>query len=339
MLPTQATKQRSFGVISRNDGVVNQARTLWRRSSVWARIVCVMILGYAIVRFGAAVPKLVDRPHEYIGAENLRVLVMGEKYTVRLNTYKRPRYLRRLLQRLDGCAEIEEVQVVWSELDASPPDNPMEAYGMRNVPVRVERHETNSITNRFRPVLDISTEAVLSIDDDLLPTCAQLRFAFSVWRDNRATMVGYHPRNIDGDRYCAHDECAYLHGYHLVLTKMSFQHKRFLAQFASPALQPVHEHIDAQLNCEDIAMAFVVSDDSAGETLPLWVDAGAIEEQWEWYSLSRGIHSKKGLRTHEQIRSECVTIFRQHFQRPALTKKSFVKHASVEQAYHARYGS
>ena len=51
--------------------------------------------------------------------------------------------------------------------------------------VQFEVHSTNSLNNRFKRILPITTEAVLSIDDDLIIPCNSLESTFQVWLSNK----------------------------------------------------------------------------------------------------------------------------------------------------------
>mmetsp|Transcript_33024 Transcript_33024/g.104508 ORF Transcript_33024/g.104508 Transcript_33024/m.104508 type:complete len:382 (-) Transcript_33024:22-1167(-) len=319
---------------------------------LWRRYVALVVSSrlfrcLACLAGGAAVALLYvayinrDVPHQYVTPELLRAQLGGRKFTVRINTYRRMDFLTASINNLVKCPDIEEIQVVWSDVENDPPLELIEgrAADGHDVKLVVEVHETNTINNRFMPTIPIPTDAVLSIDDDLLPTCEQLRAGFQVWLENPETMVGYHPRHIAGNAYNQFDQLAYLNGYHMVLTKISFQHKKYFKAFETERLRPVREYIDERLNCEDIAMAFVVSEESG---LPgLWVDVGyKPKEMWMWYHIHRGIHSKLtgGKKDHTAIRSGCVEFFRSVFKEGTLTKKTYVKYSSAEMKYYDRYG-
>lgn len=52
-------------------------------------------------------------------------------------------------------------------------------------------YESNS---RFRPIEDLKTDAIFSVDDDVIVPCSTLDYAFSVWLTTPSTMVGFVPR-------------------------------------------------------------------------------------------------------------------------------------------------
>eukprot|EP00968_Pinguiococcus_pyrenoidosus_P021144 scaffold2679_cov251-Pinguiococcus_pyrenoidosus.AAC.16 len=252
---------------------------LWRSPKIARAVVCSLAVLALLVYLWR------DVPHEYLSLESIERSVQAEKYTVRLNTYKRNDFLRQSLANLDRCAEIAMIQVIWSDQDEAPPAQLKHLSSRGAGWIEFEVHQQNSINNRFLPKTEIPTEAVLSIDDDLLPTCAQLRAGFLVWRENRETMVGYHPRNIDNDVYSQFDQKAYLNGYHLVLTKIAFFHRKHLRHFQEDRFKQLRDFVDGRTNCEDLAMAFLVSEASC--LPPIWVDTGKPKEMWQWYHLTR----------------------------------------------------
>ena len=110
---------------------------------------------------------------------------LANKYTVRLNTWQRPLALKRGVRRMLACPEVAQVVVVWTD-PADPPSaaelagSKKAALGSNNKGdgvaggrVVVERHTINGLNQRFLPLATSSprTDGILSIDDDLMPTC------------------------------------------------------------------------------------------------------------------------------------------------------------------------
>ncbi len=48
-----------------------------------------------------------------------------------------------------------------------------------------EIHKTDKLSNRFKSSIPIPSEAVLSIDDDLIIPCTSLSIGFGVWLSNQ----------------------------------------------------------------------------------------------------------------------------------------------------------
>jgi Glycosyl transferase family 64 domain len=55
--------------------------------------------------------------------------------------------------------------------------------------LKFEVHSNNSLSNRFRPLIDIPTEAVLSIDDDLIVPCSEVERTAKIWAQSPRVLV------------------------------------------------------------------------------------------------------------------------------------------------------
>lgn len=115
--------------------------------------------------------------------------IYRSEFVVRVNTFRRPAQLSRFLDHYSDCPDVRSITVVWSDLDNPPP-----ALPVYRVNVSYEIHSSNSLNNRFRNLSTVSTEGVLSIDDDVIVTCKSLGFAYRVWQTSRRVLVGFSPR-------------------------------------------------------------------------------------------------------------------------------------------------
>lgn len=59
---------------------------------------------------------------------------------------------------------------------------------------RFDLNEEDNLNNRFKPIKDLRTDAIFSVDDDVIVPCSTMDFAFSVWQSASDTMVGFVPR-------------------------------------------------------------------------------------------------------------------------------------------------
>ncbi|OEL17926.1 Glycosyltransferase family 64 protein C4 [Dichanthelium oligosanthes] len=116
-------------------------------------------------------------------------------FAVVINTWRRHALLRRSVAHYAACAGVDAVHVVWSE-PRPPPEHLLRGVlnGTRRGNVRFEINEADSLNNRFRPIRGLKSDAVFSVDDDLIVPCSTLRFAFDVWRSAPSAMVGFVPR-------------------------------------------------------------------------------------------------------------------------------------------------
>jgi hypothetical protein len=159
--------------------------------------------------------------------------------------------------------QIETIQVIWSDQENKVPKDLQKKYASSKV--FYEIHSTDRLSNRFNPLTTPPTDAILSIDDDLLVPCPVLARAHQVWLSNQRTLVGFAPRmnaydaRTDQDRYLRWQHTWWNGIYSIVLTKACFLHRRYLDEYFKVIPAKLIEEMDRDRNCEDIAMAYVVA--------------------------------------------------------------------------------
>uniref|UniRef100_A0A1B6CK88 glucuronosyl-galactosyl-proteoglycan 4-alpha-N-acetylglucosaminyltransferase n=1 Tax=Clastoptera arizonana TaxID=38151 RepID=A0A1B6CK88_9HEMI len=181
-----------------------------------------------------------------------------EQFTIVMLTYQREQVLVNSLSRLQGLPYLNKVVVVWNS-----PRPPMEDLHWPDigVPVEVVKANTNSLNNRFAPYDAIQTEAILSIDDDAHLRHDEIMFGFRVWREQRDRVVGFPGRfhaldlNYGGWLYNSNYSCE----LSMVLTGAAFIHKYYTYLYTHWLPQAIRDKVDEYMNCEDIAMNFLVS--------------------------------------------------------------------------------
>lgn len=130
-------------------------------------------------------------------------------YTVLINTWKRDSLLKQAVAHYASCSGTDAIHVVWSE--SAPPSGSLKAY-LRKIVLsksqsahkpnfRFDLNEEDNLNNRFKPIEDLRTDAIFSVDDDVIVPCSTLDFAFTVWQSASDTMVGFVPRMhwLDGE--------------------------------------------------------------------------------------------------------------------------------------------
>ncbi|NXD12163.1 EXTL3 protein, partial [Nothocercus nigrocapillus] len=163
--------------------------------------------------------------------------VPREQFTVVMLTYEREEVLMNSLERLNGLPYLNKVVVVWNSPKLPSEDLLWPDIG---VPIMVVRTEKNSLNNRFLPWDEIETEAILSIDDDAHLRHDEIMFGFRVWREARDRIVGFPGR------------------YHASAVPLrALQYYAYLYSYVMP--QAIRDMVDEYINCEDIAMNFLVS--------------------------------------------------------------------------------
>uniref|UniRef100_A0A7N0THD0 Glycosyl transferase 64 domain-containing protein n=1 Tax=Kalanchoe fedtschenkoi TaxID=63787 RepID=A0A7N0THD0_KALFE len=249
-------------------------------------------------------------------------------YTLLINTWKRYDLLKRSVSHYASCSKIDSIHIVWSE--PNPPSEGLKRFlsrvvtinsrKSRKVELKFDIHKEDSLNNRFKEIKDLTTDAVFSIDDDIIFPCSSVDFAFTVWQSAPDTMVGFVPRmhwidqtsDTSGQFVYKGWWSVWWRGtYSMVLTKAAFLHKKYLKLYTNDLPSSIKEYITKNRNCEDIAMSFLVANVTGSP--PIWVQ-GKINEIG-----STGISSLGG---HTEKRSECVNWFAAEFGRMPLVPTS-----------------
>jgi len=223
--------------------------------------------------------------------------------TVRVNTFRRLDLLSEFLKNYNTCAVVKDITVVWSDPENKPPLEWISEFDYKKVVFEV--HTTNSLSNRFMPLQPLSTEAVLSVDDDLIIPCSVLESTLRVWTSNPDVLVGYSPRMITNDpisgktKYMRWQHTWWSGIYSIVLTKATFLHKRYLYEYKKLIPASMLSYIDSVRNCEDIAMAHIVA--AQAKAAPVWIE-GIVYEIG-----STGISSGT---SHFADRGKCVSALK-----------------------------
>jgi hypothetical protein len=112
-----------------------------------------------------------------------------EQYTVRINTWRRPIQLLTSVQHLSTCPGVAQIQIIWCDKEEEPPTE-LSKY----TKVVIERHEENSLNERFRILSPPPTRGILSIDDDVIRPCEAIDSGFFKWTKFPDRMVGFDAR-------------------------------------------------------------------------------------------------------------------------------------------------
>ena len=115
---------------------------------------------------------------------------------------------------------------------------------------------------RFLPYDSIETEAVLSMDDDVYLHHDEIIFAFRVWQENRDRLVGFPGRYHawDKENFSWNYNSNYSCELSMVLTGAAFYHKYYSYAYSQLMPQAIRDKVDEFMNCEDLAMNFLISD-------------------------------------------------------------------------------
>lgn len=229
--------------------------------------------------------------------------LLENKYTLRMNTFRRNQRLRNAVEHFAKCERVHSIQIIWSDLKESPPKKERFFSPLAASKSVFEVHPVDSLNNRFNALLEIETDAVFSIDDDLRIDCKTLDAAFFAWKSTPDTLVGFAARagiyRESLQRFVYESQWwTWWNGwYNIVLTKACFVHKRYVQGLYMKRVPPEFlKFIDSHMNCEDIAMQFVVSDVS--KSPPVW---------FKGYLNDFGGDGISSDRSHFEHRGICVT--------------------------------
>ncbi|KAJ7964016.1 Glycosyltransferase family 64 protein [Quillaja saponaria] len=247
-------------------------------------------------------------------------------YAIVMNTWKRYDLLKQSIVHYSSCPGLDSIHIVWSEPD--PPSASLSAFLQRaiqsnskdgrKVKLKFNINKEDSLNNRFKEIKDLETDAVFSIDDDVIFPCSSVEFAFNVWQSAPDTMVGFVPRvhwvdslHSDNYRYGGWWSVWWMGTYSMVLSKAAFFHKKYFSLYTNEMPASIRDYITKRRNCEDIAMSFLVA--NATGAPPIWVKGKIFEIG------STGISSLGG---HNEKRSECVNRFVAEYGRMPLVSTS-----------------
>ncbi|CAD5119025.1 DgyrCDS7675 [Dimorphilus gyrociliatus] len=181
-------------------------------------------------------------------------------FTAVILSYDRITSLFDLIRKISAAPSLSKVLVIWNNQKKQPP--PTSNWPNINVPLRILQTPRNSLHNRFYPYAEIETEAILSLDDDILMlTIDELEFAYQVWREFPDRLVGFPSRlhlwnnKTDSWKY----ESEWTSSISMVLTGASFYHKYYSFAYTKYLPQKLKLWIDENMNCEDIAMNFIIA--------------------------------------------------------------------------------
>ncbi|XP_058832930.1 exostosin-2 [Topomyia yanbarensis] len=184
----------------------------------------------------------------------------SQGFTAVILTYDRIESLFILIQKLATVPSLQKILVIWNNQKKSPPHPSL--FPKIGKPLKVIQTAANKLSNRFFPYEEIETEAILTIDDDIVMlTADELDFGYEVWREFPDRIVGFPSRTHVWDnttnrwRY----ESEWTNQISMVLTGAAFHHKYWSYMYTNAMPGNIKEWVDEHMNCEDIAMNFLVA--------------------------------------------------------------------------------
>lgn len=184
----------------------------------------------------------------------------SEGFTAVILTYDRLEFLFSLINKISLVPSLTKIIVIWNNQQQKPPK--FSKWPKINKALKIIQTSENILSNRFYPYDEIETEAILSIDDDILMlTEDEVEFAFEVWREFPDRIVGFPSRihKWDNKSSCWKYESEWTNEVSMVLTGAAFYHKYWNYAYTIKMPGDIKQWVDDHMNCEDIAMNFLVS--------------------------------------------------------------------------------
>ena len=181
-------------------------------------------------------------------------------FTAVILTYNRLEMLFKVIACVSQARSLSKVVIVWNNQDVSPPKSDL--WPSISKPLVVVQTTANHLGNRFYPHAAIETEAVLNIDDDLFMLSGdELEFGYQVWREFPERLVGYPGRMHTWDKKSKtwKYEPEWVNEVSMVLSGAAFHHKFYSHAYTYMMPRAIRDWVDDHMNCEDIAINFLVS--------------------------------------------------------------------------------
>ncbi|XP_068146817.1 exostosin-2 [Drosophila tropicalis] len=184
----------------------------------------------------------------------------SQGFTAVILTYDRVESLFLLIQKLAVVPSLQSILVVWNNQKKSPPH--LSTFPSISKTLKIIQTQENKLSNRFFPYPEIETEAILTIDDDIIMlTTDELDFGYEVWREFPDHIVGFPSRIHVWDNVTMrwHYESEWTNQISMVLTGAAFHHKYWSHMYTYAMPGDIKQWVDEHMNCEDIAMNFLVA--------------------------------------------------------------------------------
>lgn len=285
LLPAHGREEDEDDVLEEADagGLSRQARRS-RRAACWLAAFAGLVLA------PLAVWLCLTRPAAPLAApagplaecQVLNVSAAPDGFTLVLNTFRRNACLRLAFEHWGRCAAVRQVRVSWSDVERRPPAWLAACAAAEPERFVVDAYHFNRLSNRFRPLPSAPSEALFSVDDDVMFECALVAEAHAEWRRLRAQppsaraaplaaatgeagsagaspMVGFAPRLLRPSGGYDH-MAAFQHPFSkntLFATKGAFLHREDYGLLWQPRFAPLVQQVDAHTTAEDIVLSVI----------------------------------------------------------------------------------
>lgn len=232
----------------------------------WTVIAC--LLGAAVALVACSVLLLGRRTRTRVGtSQPTNITLLENGFTVVLNTFRRNACLQMAFEHWASCNAVVQIRVSWSDVERRPPLWLRARATAEPERVVIDTYKYNRLSNRFRPLASVPTDALFSVDDDLYYSCELMAEAHEEWRRRRAhaaargkgaPMVGFAARLLrDGPYDWPQPYRKPFVKNTLFVTKGAFLSRDDLDLFWRPEYSPIVRHVDEHTTAEDISMSVI----------------------------------------------------------------------------------
>jgi hypothetical protein len=259
-----------------------------------------------------------------------------ERITIVISTMSRFETLYKQIVYYSKSPLVSMILVTWHNQKLRPPRSAL----INNAIVHFVPQQYDSLNNRFNPNIQIVTEAVFIMDDDMKINIEDLSVLFQVWLKFPDNIVGTSPRwfhvndrlkvtngselipgNSNKKQYLTYISASNdpvknsndppRPGYGLMLTKSMMLHKRYLFEYSCGKFDSdyaFHDLVDKKKNCEDITMNAVVAfvTHKIIDSPPLFVEPIHDIGDFGSHGDKSALHLKTGEQNWNGIRSQCL---------------------------------
>ncbi|KAK9249455.1 glycosyl transferase family 64 domain-containing protein [Lipomyces tetrasporus] len=253
---------------------------------------------------------------------------MMDKYSVLLATHslRRQATLPFVIKQFLMSPKVDKIFVIWHDKDQPVSKNIRDLVSEAQGAVVILTQTVDSLNNRFNPVKELRTAAVLICDDDVWTPIDDIDMAFESWQRQPDSLVGFAPRV---DCYDATSETIKYcwpfrmnpPRYSIMLTKLMFMDANFLFLWRCGLPDNILKYVDDLINCEDIAMNFLIS--GVTNRAPFHI----MSEEVYDFGLDGGISSNPA---HFKVRGQCVQQMTNLFGRNTLVSVQGSVHRYAE---------
>lgn len=234
------------------------------------------------------------------------------KFSVLIGTWDRVSLLRKIILHYQKSRLVHKIYVTWHNPSTKPPEEFLK-FVRKKPPVELLPQKYDSLNNRFNPLPNLATKAILIVDDDIRVNITDLEYGFEVWKNRPQALVGtfpryhqYHPENGTFTYEIRSPDRPRV--YSIMLTKFMFMSSEYLYDYTCLLPIKIHRYIDEHINCEDIALNLMVTGMTGAK--PVAVMHGVDD-----FGTTSGISIKNG---HLSNRSNCMTDLIKLFGRDTL---------------------